>query len=141
MSKGYKKIKPEDNPKPFIEGNKAAEKWTKEEAIKIMNQILHNSIKDNKILCLQDAYLSVNMMNSTFYYLLDKFDVLGNYKKDIQDIIISRINKQALKGQFNAASSIWRMKQLGEKEKSEQDINLNGTGSIDLSTWLEKEDE
>lgn len=110
----------------FDFGNKAAEKYTKQEAEKIIIDIINNSIDNNDILCLQDAYLKSNILHSTFYYLLGKFPELNKYKKDIQNIIISRINNKALKSEFNPASSIWRMKQLGEKDKTETDITTKG---------------
>jgi len=66
------------------------------------------------------------MYGSTFHYLIEKFPVLEIYKKDITDIVVSRINKNALKNEFNATASIWRMKQLGEKDKTETDITTNG---------------
>jgi hypothetical protein len=54
--------------------------------------------------------------------LIDKFPVFESIKKDIADIIIARINKNALKGDFNPAASIWRMKQLGEKDTQYQEV-------------------
>jgi len=125
----------------FEIGNKAAEKWTEENAHHILKEMRKVAQEDNDCLSLQDAIHAVGLYSTGLNYLIEKFPVFENTKKDIENLILARINKQALKNQFNAASSIWRMKQLGEKEKSEQDINLNGTGSIDLSTWLEKEDE
>ena len=47
-------------------------------------------------------------------------------KRDINDSIIRRINKGALKTTFNTTASIWRMKQLGEKDEQKTDITTNG---------------
>ena len=107
----------------FEENNKAAEKWTKDEAIKIFDMMFNNARIDNEILCLQDAYFSIPLRGSTFHYLTEKFPVLEKYKKDIQDAIISRINKGGLMGDYNPASAIWRSKQLGEKDTQYQKVD------------------
>lgn len=103
----------------FEIGNKAAEKWTEAEVKKTIEQMRENAHKDSEILCLQDAIFSVDLYSSGLNYLIDKFPVFENIKKDIQDIIISRINKGALKGDLTPSPAIWRMKQCGEKDKVE----------------------
>ena len=66
---------------------------------------------------MQDAVIHSGMPSRTFYYLADKHEVLQHIKKDINDVIIAKINRGALKGEFNATASIWRQKQLGEKDQ------------------------
>ena len=51
---------------------------------------------------------------------------MSTIKKDIQQALIKRVNKQSLKNKFGAAPSIWRMKQLGEKDESHFDIKSGG---------------
>jgi hypothetical protein len=106
----------------FEVGNKAAEKWTEEEVHKLFNDMRAKAREDNAILSFQDAILSVDLYSSSTNYLIDKFPVFESIKKDIADIIIARINKNALKGDFNPAASIWRMKQLGEKDTQYQEV-------------------
>ena len=70
----------------------------------------------------------------------DKVDDLQNIALDFAE---SQLHKQIKEG--STAATIFFLKTKGKNrgyvEKSEQDITLNGTSSIDLSTWLEKEDE
>ena len=103
----------------FKEGNKAAEKWTLNEVEKVMDEMRDNAMEDKRILCLQDAIHSVSLYSSSLNYLIDKFPVFENIKKDIQDIITARINKGALEGDYQPTAAIWRMKQLGEIDSKE----------------------
>jgi hypothetical protein len=84
-------------------------------------KMIQNTKDDENILCFQDACISIDWRSSKVEYWCKKIPVFKNLKKDIQDIIISRINKNALKNKFNATASIWRMKQLGEKDKIEHE--------------------
>ena len=110
----------------FEIGNKAALKWTEDEARSIFEKMLHNTKHNDDILCIQDAIMSVDLYRSSVDYLLDKFPVFRKIKEDINDAIISRINKGALTGQFNPTASIWRMKQSGERDTSEINHHNNG---------------
>ena len=93
-------------------------------------EMLKNAETNDEILCLQDAYKSINWRYSKVDYWINKIPSLGKYKKDIQSAIISRINKKALQGEksggFNATASIWRMKQLGEIDQSNIDHTTKG---------------
>jgi len=110
-------------------GNKYAEKYSKEQAIDLFSKMIEDAKKNDECLSLEDAYLNLDVSNSTFYYLLDKFEVLGSYKKDLMAIIRARINRNALKNKYNATASIWRFKQLGEEDRQKVDntheLNIN----------------
>ena len=110
----------------FAIGNKEAEKWTFEEVEKIMFQMLENAKTNKDILCLQDAIFSVNLYSSSLNYLLEIHPVFESIKKDIQDIIVARVNSGALKGDFVSTPAIWRMKQCGEKDESAINHQNNG---------------
>lgn len=116
----------------FTEGNKAAEKYTEEQAIELFSELLDATANSN-VLSLQEAYISFGMPSVTYYYLLKKFPVLESYKKAMSDIVISRINRDALLGNFNPATSIWRMKQLGERDTQYQEVNTTMYQEIDYS--------
>ena len=88
--------------------------------------MLENAKVDDNILCFQDACQSINWRVSKIDYWIKKIPKLSMYKKDVQDTILSRINKKALLGQHVPAPAIWRMKQLGEKD--EQKINHQNNG-------------
>ena len=129
----------------FQIGNKEAEKWTIGTVREIFMKMLKNAKEVETILCLQDAILSVDLYSSSLNYLVEKFPVFENIKKDVQDIILSRINKGALTGTYVASPSIWRMKQLGEAEKQEFN-HLNNGGTFTGETKVtfhkfKKEDE
>lgn len=103
---------------PAPKGNKYAQVYTFEEAFEKFKEMLEYSATDD-CLCVQDAFLHVKMPSSTFYYLTESYKELEDIKKDIDANVISKINRKALKGEFQPTASIWRMKQLGEKDKTE----------------------
>lgn len=110
----------------FKKGNKAAEKWTEEEAKDSFNAMLLFAAKNESVVSVQQAYIDFGMPSTTYYYLIDKFPVLASVKKGINDIIISRVNKGAINNEMNPTACIWRMKQLGERDKQEVEaINTN----------------
>jgi len=106
----------------FKAGNKAAVKSPKI-VIRKFKEMYENAKKDNTILCFQDACMSIEWRSSKVDYWVNKLPVFENIKKDIQNIITSRINKAALEGDYNPATSIWRMKQLGERDTQYQEVN------------------
>jgi len=126
----------------FEIGNKAAEKWTEEDAIKAFEEAYNKTHEDKNILCVQDAFFAIEMRPTTAHYLINKFPVLEDVKKDINDKVISRINNGALKGDYNPTAGIWRMKQLGERDTQYQDHTTKGESlnkKADLSQLTEDE--
>jgi len=111
----------------FKKGNQAAKKSPRV-VIKKFNQMLDNAKNDENILCWQDAVKSIGWRHSKVDYWINKLPVFGNLKKDIQQEIISRVNKKALINKFNSTASIWRMKQLGEKETQYQNLDHTTKG-------------
>ena len=101
----------------FEIGNKAAEKWSEEEAVKAFEEMLDFAMSNIKVLSVQQAYIDYGMHPATYYYLTEKFPVLESIKKGINDIIIARVNEGAITNEMNPTASIWRMKQLGEKDE------------------------
>ena len=124
----------------FKKGNKAAEIYTEDEVLSLFDKMRDNTITNDDILSLQDAHHFVNMFHSTLYYLISKFPELDNYKNDIANIIISRINKGALKGErsggYNSTAAIWRSKQLGEKDTQHQKTEHSGEVNIKPKEWV-----
>lgn len=97
-------------------------------------EMINNSMSDDDILCFQDACISVEWRPSKIDYWVNKIPVFEDIKKDIQNIIISRVNKNALKMKFNATAAIWRMKQLGEKDSSDLNFNTNTGLTINVDS-------
>lgn len=100
------------------EGNKYTQKYTEEEAVGLFLEMLDYS-KTDDCLCVQDAFLHIELPSSTFFYLANKYKVLESIKKDIMANVISKVNRGSLKGDLNSTAAIWRMKQLGETDKTE----------------------
>lgn len=107
-------------------GNKYTQKYTEEKAYDLFIKGLEYAETDTECLSLADAIKHTTIPYSTYDYLAEKYEVLGLIKKDTKTEITRRINSNALKGKFNATSSIWRMKQLGELDKTEvTNVNHN----------------
>ncbi len=99
-------------------GNKYNEIYTLEKELPIFKEIVEDA-KKGKYLSIQEAVMHSIYPRSVFYYLCEKFKDLDDLKKELNDIIIAIINRGGLEGEYNSTSSIWRMKQLGETDKTE----------------------
>jgi hypothetical protein len=108
-------------------GNKYAQIWDEENALPEFIKGLEYAEKNNSCLCLEDAIHHTSIPYSTYDYLANKYDVLGRIKKDTMVEVKRRINKGSLEGDYNPASGIWRMKQLGDTDKQEikQEVTSN----------------
>ena len=122
----------------FKIGHTAAEKWTEDESVELLEKMYQNSCNDTEILCFSDACYSVKTRDSMIDYLIKKFPVLEKLKGDIRKRIVSRINKGALNQNFHATAAIWRQKMLGERETTET-INTNTNINVDLNEEQKKE--
>ena len=126
----------------FTYGNNAHEKWSIEDAKELFLKALKYANDDNDCLCIQDAIYHIKLPSSTFYNLIKRFSELEYIKRDINDSIIRRINKGALKTTFNTTASIWRMKQLGESETINTDVTSNGKDiSTPIINFVKKDNE
>lgn len=115
----------------FQPGNKCASEWTLENALPRFEDALKFALDDEKnCLCMQEAIMYSGIPSSTFYYLTDNHTVLESIKRQINDAIIIRVNKGAITGQYKETASIFRMKQLGERDKV--DVNhMNDGGKFE----------
>ena len=111
----------------FKIGNKDAEKWTEDAVYDIFSRMLRVAESDDDVLCMQDVlkHPDIKLYRSGLDYLVGKFPDFGKYKRDIQDVIISRVNRGAIKGDFAGTPAIFRMKQLGEEDRTTVDSNVN----------------
>jgi hypothetical protein len=124
----------------FKIGNKEAEKWTFEEVEKLFEKMYDLALTDSSILCFQGACLAVNYRSSHVDYFIKKFPVFENTKKDIQNVIVNRVNEGALKGTLVSTPAIFRMKQLGEVDESNYNMKNNG-GSFETTVSQLSTDE
>ena len=108
----------------FQHGNQAAATWTEEAeaAVNLLSSMCEFAMHDDDVLCFTDACVKAGYSPSHVNYLVDRFPVLVDIKKDVQNYIASRINKGALTGGYVATPAIWRMKQLGEKDQQFQEV-------------------
>ena len=111
-------------------GNQYTRKWEIEELTELFLKGLEFAETNKKCYCLADAIYHTEIPYSTYDYYAEKEHVLGLIKKDTMICITRRINKGALEGDYNPASSIWRMKQLGEKDQQYQEVKSSETGTI-----------
>ena len=106
----------------FQHGNQAAATWTEEAAVNLLLYMCDFAMHDDDVLCFTDACVKSGYSPSHVAYLVKRFPVLEDIKKDVQNYIASRINKGALTGGYVATPAIWRMKQLGEKDQQFQEV-------------------
>jgi len=113
----------------FKKGNKAAQAMSDEAMENMFHEMIEYAMDDaNEALALQDVYLKFNMGKSTFCYRCSKNENLAELKESICDAITARVNRGAMKGEYVPSPSIWRLKQLGEKDSSS--INHNHSGNM-----------
>ena len=124
------------------EGNKYNEKYTLEKEKPIFEDIIERA-KKGEFLSIQEAVMNAPYTRQIFYYLCDRFEDLDSIKEELNDVIVAIVNRNALEGTYNATASIWRMKQLGERDEKHQDITTNGSSiqSIDPVTWVKPKDK
>ena len=123
------------NNMPAEKNNKYAQKWDEKTATEKFILALEYAEQNDSCLCLEDAIFHCGIPYSTYYYLAEKHEDLENIKRDTQRAVLRRVNRGSLKGTMNSTAGIWRMKMLGEQEK--QEIKLNMEGSIPLEAWVE----
>jgi hypothetical protein len=104
--------------------NKYAQKWDEESKINAFIEALEYAESNKECLSLEDAINHCNMPYSTYYSFANSDKVLEAIKKDTQKAVNRRINRGVLIENMNPTGAIWRMKQLGEKDRQEI-TNLN----------------
>ena len=100
-------------------GNKYGQKYSEEDAMVLFIKAAEYAKADDNCLSVQDAVIHIDIPHSTFYDLALRHKALDNIKKEINNLVIARINRGALLNKMNATAAIWRSKQLGEVDKTE----------------------
>jgi len=113
--------------------NKYNEIYTLEKELPIFKELVDRA-KGGEFLSIQEAVMNSPYERGIFYYLCDRFEDLDNIKKELNDIIIAIVNRKAIKGEYNATASIWRMKQLGERDEKyqQQEVTVSENKPIKL---------
>jgi len=104
-------------------GNTLAEKFSEQEAVELFETLIINAI-ENDYYSIQEALIENRDLvpYSTFYYLIKKYPVLEGKKKELDAVIMARCNRGAMIKDLSTPMAIWRLKQLGEVDKMEQEI-------------------
>lgn len=110
---------------PAPKGNQFARKYKLEEVIPLFEQSLKEAAK-NSCLHVYTAIKASGIPLRSFMHLCNEHDVLQDIKEEINFLILERINKGALKGDYVSTPAIWRMKQLGEHDESKIDHTNDG---------------
>lgn len=137
--KGNCQIKPEDNPKPFTKGNKAAEKWTESEALKFGNDLLSwmqeedENIFFDDFIYLQDhtgkyaGEISANLPS----YLSNKFSTFHDILNKCRQIEKTKLKKFSAFDKLNGSIAKFLLSaEYGLSEKTEQKKEVEKTIKI-----------
>ncbi len=114
-----------------LAGSKLHKIYDLEELVEIFEDLAQKCI-DGEYLSIQECQMNSGIPVSTFYNVADKYPELEDSKRQMNDAIIANINRMALGNKYNATASIWRMKNLGEKDKQEIDITNKEQAIFDL---------
>ena len=153
------------NKTSFKQGNKAAEKWTEDEALRVFDEMLRKLQEANRpimevienertgaksiFINPKDLYLSMHqfindmdyegiMPYRSFYHCLEKFPVLHEIKRQMSDIVLNTINVLGMTGNASPTMVIWRSKQLGEKDISRQELTGKDGEDLDFNVNIIK---
>lgn len=120
-------------------GNRYSELRTPEEVKEAFERAYEAAKTDEDVLCLQDAIFKSGIPYSSYYDYAKNDKELEKLKKDTQTEVLRRVNRGALKGTFRETSSIFRMKQLGERDSHDVDVTSNGNQiNIPPISWVSK---
>jgi hypothetical protein len=122
-------------------GNKNAEIWTIEEALKYSEIVLDYVISNDDCVSIQEAACNTGQYNEILIYLGNKFEIDFHAIKKANSIIEQRIYKKALQNKYNSTIAIFGLKNNhGWKDKHEIEQKTEIT-SIPPLKWFENESE
>ena len=107
----------------LLKGSSLNQKYDKEEVFAIFERLAKACI-EGEYLSLQECQMNSGMRPRSFYVYAEKYPELEDLKRQMNDGIIANVNRMGLEGKFNPTAAIWRMKNLGEKDRQEVDMNV-----------------
>ena len=112
-------------------GNKYAEKWNKENALQLLKDALNTLIKDKDIMYIGELAEKQSTYHHVYTYIVDKFGkenkVFSTIKKKIDNIIETRLFKEALKNNVNPTVAIFGLKNnYNWRDKRDIDVTTKG---------------
>jgi len=111
----------------FIEGNTCAQSRSLDEWVALFNE-MKIYLRTSDVLSLYELLDHFDVPYSTFKDNCLKYKILNDMRDDLRAILIARVNRGAIKNEFNPTACIWRMKQLGEVDS--RDVNNNHSGYV-----------
>ena len=107
----------------LLKGSTLHQKYNKEEVLEVFEKLAQACI-NGEYLSIQECQMNSGMRPRTFYEYAEKYPELEDLKRQMNDGIIANVNRMGLEGKFNPTAAIWRMKNLGEKDRQEVDMNI-----------------
>lgn len=105
-------------------GSNLHQKYNKEEVIKVFEELAKKCIA-GEYFSIQECQMNSGMRPRTFYDYAEKYPELEDLKRQMNDGIIANVNRECLTGKMNPTAGIWRMKNLGEKDRQEVDMKVH----------------
>jgi hypothetical protein len=112
-------------------GSKLHQKYELKDLIVVFEELAQKCI-EGEYLSMQECQMHSGLPHRTFYDVVTKYPELEDSKKQMNDAIIANVNRMALNNKFNPTASIWRMKNLGEKDRSEVEVTQKETQLFNL---------
>lgn len=147
MPGGRGNIRPEDG-KQFQKGNKAAEKWTEERALKLGNDLIEwMNENDDNMFFEEFLLIEKDLYEEIISYLCKKFTSFLKLIKKAQKIQEIKLKKFGVQDRLNASMTKFTLiNNHGWKDRIEQDvkqessinINLDGKSTDEIVEMLEK---
>lgn len=114
-----------------MEGNKDAEKWTKERALQLCDSILVEVKANEKCRSLASACAKVGTYDNILNYFEDKFKCVFESIKEAKAIIKGRLIEQGLDGVANPTMAIFILKNNHDMSDRVENRNINANIEID----------
>lgn len=102
----------------LAKGSQLNKKYSEKDLVKVFWEVAEKCI-EGEFLSIQECQMASGIPPSTFYDVSKKYDSLEDPKRQMNDAIIATVNRMGLTNKFNATMCVWRLKNLGERDKTE----------------------
>lgn len=114
------------NGKLFEKGNKAAEKWTEEDATKLGNELIEWMYSSADNIFFEEFLLGKRLYRGKIRKLRDRFPSFGILIEEAKQIQENKIVKGGLKRKFSEGMSKFLLINNHDGYSEKKDINLGG---------------
>lgn len=133
MPRGKNTIRPEDNPKPFKQGNKAAEKWTEENALQLGDELIEwltDKSKPQNVFFEEFLIIEKDLNTKIISYLSNKFSTFSNLLEKAKKVQELKLLKLGLDNKLNPTLTKFVLTNHHDyKERKEESL----TGQINVN--------